>query len=104
MRLRAAFAALAVAAAATASAAGERHTVVIEGMKFVPERLEVRAGDTVTWTNRDVVPHTVTSAAARVESGDLGPGGTWTMTAARKGEIRYVCRLHPGMRGLLIVK
>lgn len=73
-------------------------------MKFVPERLEVRVGDTITWTNRDFVPHSVTAAGAGIESGDLGEGGTFTLVAREKGEIAYLCRLHPMMRALVVVK
>jgi plastocyanin len=87
-----------------AHAAGKAHTVVIEGMKFVPERLEVAVGDTVTWVNKDIVPHTVTAKAAKIESGDLAQGKSWKLTARRKGEVAYMCRLHPGMRGVLRVR
>ena len=73
-------------------------------MKFVPERLEVAAGDRITWTNRDIVPHTVTARAAGIESGELAQGKSWTYVARRKGEIAYTCRLHPVMHGRLIVK
>jgi len=73
-------------------------------MKFVPERLEVAAGDRITWTNRDIVPHTVTAQPAGVESGELAQGRSWTYTARKKGEIDYLCRLHPVMRGTLVVK
>jgi plastocyanin len=78
--------------------------VAIEGMKFVPERLEVAAGDTVTWTNKDLVPHTVTAGAAGVESGDIAPGASWKLTARRRGEIAYLCRYHPTMKAVLVVK
>ena len=80
------------------------HTVQIEGMKFVPERLEVKAGDKVTWVNKDFVPHTVTATKSGVESGDIAQGKRWTFTAKRPGEMDYICRLHPVMRGTLIVK
>ena len=73
-------------------------------MKFVPERLEVAAGDRITWTNRDIVPHTVTAEAQAIESGELAQGKSWSYVARRKGEIPYICRLHPVMRGTLIVK
>jgi plastocyanin len=73
-------------------------------MKFVPERLEVAAGDRITWTNRDIVPHTVTARAAGIESGELAQGKSWTYVARMKGEIAYICRLHPVMHGRLIVK
>jgi plastocyanin len=78
--------------------------VRIEGMKFVPERLEVAAGDRITWTNRDFVPHSVTAKAAGIESGDLAEAKSWTYIAKKSGEIAYICRLHPVMRGAVVVK
>ena len=71
-------------------------------MKFVPERLEVGAGDRITWINVDFVPHSVTSKG--VESGDLAQDARWTWTARGKGEMAYICRLHPMMRGVVTVK
>jgi plastocyanin len=73
-------------------------------MKFVPERVVVAVGDTITWTNRDFVPHSVTAAGAGIESGDLAEGKTFTLVARQKGEIAYICRLHPVMRAVVIVK
>ncbi len=73
-------------------------------MKFVPERLEVAAGDRITWTNRDFVPHSVTARAAGIESGDLGQDKSWTYVAKKPGEMAYICRLHPVMHGVLIVR
>ena len=95
---------LALCPAAGAQAAGKTHTVRIEGMKFVPERLEVARGDTVRWTNADFVPHSVTASEAGVESGDLAQGKSWRFVARKKGEMHYICRLHPVMKGLLVVK
>lgn len=106
MKRRTALAAICIAAcfAAGADAAGKTHTVRIEGMKFVPERLEVAAGDTVVWTNKDFVPHSVTASEARVESGDLAANKSWRFIARKKGEMQYICRLHPVMKGVLVVK
>ena len=73
-------------------------------MKFVPERLEVAAGDRITWTNRDFVPHSVTAKAAGIESGDLGQDKSWSHVAKKPGEIAYICRLHPVMHGVLVVR
>jgi plastocyanin len=89
---------------APVQAAGKVHHVAIEGMKFVPGRLEVAAGDTVVWTNKDIVPHTVTAQGAKVESGEIGPDKSWKFVARKKGEIPYICRLHPVMHGTLVVK
>ncbi len=78
--------------------------MAIEGMKFVPERLEVAAGDAVTWTNKDLVPHTVTASAAGIESGAIAPGATWRHVFRRSGQISYVCRFHPTMKAVLVVQ
>jgi len=104
--LRAALVAICIAAfpAAGAYAAGKTHTVRIEGMKFVPERLAVAAGDTVVWTNKDFLPHSVTAAEAGVESGDLAPNKSWRFVARKKGEMHYICRLHPVMKAVLVIK
>jgi plastocyanin len=84
-------------------AAGKAHRVAIEGMKYAPETLEVAPGDTVTWTNRDFLPHTV-SAGKAIESGTIDANGSWKYVARQKGEFDYICRLHPGMRGRLVVR
>ena len=103
--LRAALVAICVAVLpAAALAAGKTHTVRMEGIKFVPERIEVAAGDTVVWINKDVVPHTVTASEAHVESGEIAPNKRWRFVAKRKGEMPYICRIHPVMKGLLVVK
>ena len=106
MKLRASLVLACAAAlfAAGAYAEGKTHAVRIEGMKFIPERLEVAAGDTVVWTNKDFLPHSVTAREARVESGDLAPDKSWRFTARKKGEMPYICRLHPVMKGVLVVK
>ena len=73
-------------------------------MKFVPERLEVAVGDRITWTNADFVPHSVTASERAIESGDLTEGKSWSYVARTPGEISYICRLHPVMRGTVVVK
>jgi plastocyanin len=94
-----------VALLACAGAWAGSHEVRIQGMKFEPARLEVAAGDTVTWTNADPFPHTVTAKGAGVESGTIAPsGGKWTYTVKSKGEIDYACRFHPSMKGAVVAK
>jgi len=85
-------------------AAGKTHNIAIEGMKFVPERLEVQVGDTVIWSNKDLVPHTATAVKASIESGSIAPGASWKLTVRRKGQIDYICRFHPVMHGTLVVR
>ena len=84
-------------------AAGTAHRVSMEAMKYAPETLEVAVGDTVTWVNRDPVPHTV-SAGKSLESGTIEAEREWKYVARQKGRVDYICRFHPGMRATLIVK
>ncbi len=77
--------------------------VTIEGTTFQPERLTVAAGDTVVWTNKDPFPHTATSSSGAFDSGNIAPDRSWKQKFVKKGEHRYVCRLHPTMKGLVKV-
>jgi plastocyanin len=95
--------ALTADAGASAHAALRTRTVVIENLRFVPETLEVRRGDTVVWVNRDLVPHTVT-ATDRFDSGDLATHASWKHAFTRPGTLAYVCRYHPTMKGQVIVR
>ncbi|WP_034349460.1 cupredoxin domain-containing protein [Noviherbaspirillum massiliense] len=89
---------------AASPAVAQQHTVVIEAMQFSPQVIEVRAGDTITWKNRDPFPHTVTAQDRSFDSGEIAPDQGWTFKAARKGTFPYVCTLHPTMKGSVVVK
>src|SRR3954451_14247544 len=102
--LRAVLDAALLSGAAAAHDARNTHAGGIEGMKSAPEPVEVAAGDTVVWTNKDIVPHSVTAAEAKVESGDLQTGKRFKLVARNKGEMNYICRLHPVMKGVVVVK
>lgn len=96
---------LAGAPARFADPVPRRHVVEIQGMKFHPEVLQVRRGDTVVWINRDMVPHTATST--RKSGWDTGPlrqGASGQYVARHRGEDPYFCQLHPVMVGKLIVR
>jgi plastocyanin len=79
-------------------------TVAIRNFAFTPQVLTVRPGTTVTWTNTDEEPHTVTSTSRAFGSGALDTGGTFRFTFAKPGEYAYYCALHPHMTGKIIVK
>ncbi len=83
------------------------HHVEIRAMQFVPAELTVATGDTVVWTNYDVMPHTVTSDAASVEKFDsqsIDAKHEWRYTATAAGEHTYVCTFHPTMHGKIVVR
>jgi len=80
------------------------HTVVIENMRFDPDRLTVRRGDRVVWVNRDLFPHTASADGKAFDSGDIPAGKAWAYLAAASGDYTYTCTYHPGMQGTLIVQ
>jgi len=90
-------------AAGASSAKPATHRVVIEGLKNEPETLTVKRGDTVIWTNKDPFPHTVT-APGKFDSHEIAAGGSWKYVARTAGEYRYICTLHPNMKGVLRVE
>jgi plastocyanin len=100
------FAALCIAAACAqpALAAAETHTILMEGVAFVPQTLTVKPGDVVVWVNKDLFPHTATAQKREFDSGEIAPGKTWKYTAKKPGKFSYVCTLHPTMKATLVVK
>ena len=79
------------------------HTVVMDGVKYEPEALTVKRGDTVIWVNKDPFPHTVTAKGA-FDSHDIAAGKSWKWKASKTGEYAYTCTLHPNMNGTLKVE
>jgi plastocyanin len=83
-------------------AGAAEHHVVIDGMTFSPQVVQVKPGDTIVWENRDMFVHNVTAAGAK--SGDLAPGKTWRWVVRAKTSFDYRCTLHPVMKGRVEVK
>jgi plastocyanin len=77
--------------------------VAIENFAFAPANLSVQTGDAVTWTNMDNVSHTVTADNDAFDSGALGAGATFQLTAGPPGTYTYFCQIHPFMKGTLTV-
>ena len=77
--------------------------VSIATFTFGPSTVKVRVGQRVTWINGDPVPHTATAKDLRWSSGQLVPGGSFTMTMSRPGIYEYFCGDHTFMRAKVIV-
>lgn len=81
---------------------GVNHQVVISGFEFVPAVLNVSVGDTVTWVNKDIVPHTiVNNSQPKVMSPELATGQTFVYKVS--SSLSYICGLHPSMKGKIII-
>ena len=79
--------------------------IEIKQLKFLPAVVTVHPGDKIQWTNNDIVPHTATTVDKGFDSGSIGVGEAWTLTApAKKGDYLYTCTFHPNMKAKLVVK
>lgn len=79
------------------------YNVEIKQMQFQPASLTVQKGDTVIWTNRDIVTHDVTEEKyKRWTSGPLAPGQSWSLVVTKSAD--YYCSIHLVMKGRLIVQ
>ena len=78
--------------------------VKIDNFSFGPATLTVPAGTSVTWTNRDDIPHTVVSTEGVFKSKVLDTDEKFTFTFSKAGNYPYFCSIHPKMTGKVIVQ
>src|SRR6185503_14459524 len=77
--------------------------VVVDNFSFAPAMAVVAAGSTVTWTNRDDVPHNVVSTDRKFKSPVLDTDGQFSHTFDAPGTYKYFCSIHPRMTGQVVV-
>lgn len=95
--------ALAFALAAPSVIAATRG-VAIRDFAFSPRTVEIRVGDTVTWTNGDSVAHTATAQNGSFDTGLMADGASRSIRFTSAGTYRYLCTPHPEMRGTVVVR
>jgi plastocyanin len=80
--------------------------VKIDNFSFTPATLTVPAGTTVTWTNRDDIPHTVVSGddPKAFKSKVMDTDEKFSYTFTKTGTFTYFCSVHPKMTGTVVVK
>jgi plastocyanin len=78
--------------------------VKIDNFSFGPETLTVPVGTTVTWTNRDDIPHTVVSTDGVFKSKVRDTDEKFSYTFAQAGTYPYYCSVHPKMTGKIVVQ
>lgn len=82
------------------AAPAEAGVVSVEDNKFVPDTIEVAPGDTVTWEFNGATQHNVSGDGFK---SDNMKDGTFDHSFNSPGEYDYVCTLHPGMNGTVVV-
>jgi plastocyanin len=79
------------------------NVVTIDNFMFTPMELTVPAGATVTWINKDDVPHTVVSVDHKFKSQALDTDENFSFTFSDPGTYEYFCSVHPRMSGKIVV-
>jgi aldose sugar dehydrogenase len=78
---------------------------------YDPNPINIKAGDTVTWINADLVAHTVTSgknydpltSGKIFNSGSIISNGEYSHKFTKPGVYDYICLFHPNMKGEVVV-
>ncbi len=80
--------------------------VKIDNFSFSPATLTVAPGTTITWTNRDDIPHTVVSTddPRAFKSKVLDTDEKFSYNFTKPGTFAYFCSVHPKMTGTVVVK
>ena len=95
---------------AASAGAGEDKTgaataeVKIDNFSFGPQTLTVPVGTTVTWTNRDDIPHTIVSTDGVFKSKVRDTDESFSYTFTKAGTYTYFCSVHPKMTGKIVVQ
>lgn len=77
------------------------HIVEITDFAFVPAKLEVESGDTVTWINRDIAPHTATADDGSWDTGLISQNERGSVVVSSGMLMDYYCEYHPMMKAKL---
>ncbi len=79
-------------------------TVQISNFAFSPDRITVKAGTRITWTNHDKTAHTATAINHSFDTGTIAPKASKTVEFKRPGVYKYHCLFHAFMTGTVVVK
>ena len=105
-RLLACAPSLALALGAAPAAAGPLPagpSSAIHDRIYAPAAITVAAGQTISWHNETLGPHTVTSTTELFNSGRLDPGAGYSLKFSTPGTFDYYCTVHPTMKGVVTV-
>jgi len=82
----------------------QSNQVKIDNFTFGPKTVTVPAGTTITWANRDDIPHTVVSTDNAFKSKVLDTDQEFSYTFTKPGKFDYFCSIHPKMTGTVVVQ
>lgn len=88
----------------TAEKAAAANEVLIKDFEFAPATLTVSVGTTVTWSNRDDEAHLVNGTTDVFKSPPLDTNEKFSFRFTAPGTYPYYCKLHPQMKGQIVVQ
>jgi plastocyanin len=90
-------------AAEPAATASATKTVSIVNFAFKPGTLKVKRGARVAFSNTSSTTHTATKGGS-FDTRGIAPGKSKTVQFKRRGSIAYHCKIHPFMKGKIVVE
>jgi plastocyanin len=92
-------------AIAKSESASDEAVVTIDSFQFKPKKITIKKGQSISFTNNDAAPHTVSPAqgAKFTGTGRLLKGESKTVEFDEAGTQNYVCDFHPSMKGTVNV-
>jgi len=78
--------------------------VRVDNFTFGPQTLTVAVNSTVTWVNRDDIPHVIVSNDGVFKSKALDTDEKYSFTFTKAGTYAYFCGIHPKMVGKIVVQ
>ena len=78
--------------------------IAIDNFTFNPHSITIKAGTTVTWTNKDDIPHALAATDRSFKSKTLDTDDRYAFTFTAPGTYPYFCSLHPRMTGTIVVE
>lgn len=81
-----------------------KNEIAIQNFAFSPATITVKAGDSVTWTNKDLVGHSATADDKSFDTGVLAQNESETVTFDTVGTYTYHCTPHPNMKATVTVE
>jgi amicyanin len=88
----------------SAPSAAPASEIKIDNFTFGPGEVKVPVGATVTWINRDDIPHTVVNTDKTFKSKVLDTDDRFSVTFTKAGTFPYFCSIHPKMTGMVVVE
>jgi len=79
------------------------YQIEISQFTFGPKDISVKPGDTITWINRDIAPHTATANNKSWSSPRMMQNESWTLAVTRDTYAQYFCKYHPAMKASISV-